>query len=280
MIRTLIVDDDELFSVGLRRVLADISIVDVVGHADSGELAVELSRELLPHVVLMDIIMPGIGGLEATRRIIRLEKDINIVMVTACRDEPYPSQSLKAGACGYVTKRSSFDELTIAIRRAYAGQRFVSADVAQKLALRSLDKQEVCPFEHLSSREMQITLMVINCHRVSDISKNLHLSPKTVNSYRYRIFEKLKVSSDVELALLAVKHGMIHPSLPLSPSSPFPEPTEEDLSVASGPKRAPRAPSGEAPSGEAPSGEAPSGEAPSGEVPPRETDGKRANLSG
>ena len=243
MIRTLIVDDHELFRVGLSRVLADISVIDVVACADSGELAVELSRELLPHVVLMDIVMPGIGGLEATRRIIRLEKDINIVMVTACRDEPYPSQSLKAGACGYVTKSSSLDELTTAIRRAYSGQRFVSADVAQKLALRSLDKQDVCPFEQLSGREMQITLMVINCHRVNEISNNLHLSPKTVNSYRYRIFEKLKVSSDVELALLAVKHGMIHPSLPLSSSTATLDHAEEDLVAPSGPMRASRLPS-------------------------------------
>ena len=164
-------------------------------------------------------------------------------MVTGCRDEPYPSQSLKAGACGYVTKSSSLEELMTAIRRAFAGQRFVSGDVAQKLALRTIDDEGLCPFEQLSSREMQITLMVINCHRVAEISHNLHLSPKTVNSYRYRIFEKLKVSSDVELALLAVKHGMIDASLPLSPSSPPSEEKREDMAAPSGPARAQKLPS-------------------------------------
>ena len=212
MIRTLITDDHELFRKGLGRVLADVNAIDVVGQADSGEESVELSRDLVPDVVLMDIVMPGIGGLEATRRIVRLDKDIRVVMLTACRQEPFPSQALKAGACGYVTKSSSLEQLVTAVRRAFSGQRYVSSDVAQHLALRSFEERDDCPFENLSNREMQITLMVINCHRVQDISTNLHLSPKTVNSYRYRIFEKLNVANDVELALLAVKHGMINPA--------------------------------------------------------------------
>ncbi len=211
MIRTLITDDHELFRRGLARVLADINAIDIVGQAESGEESVELCRELVPDVVLMDIVMPGIGGLEATRRIVRFDKDIRIVMLTACREEPFPAQALKAGACGYVTKSSSLDQLVTAIRRAFAGQRYVSSDIAQHLALRSFEDREGCPFDNLSSREMQVTLMVVNCHGVQDISSNLHLSPKTVNSYRYRIFEKLNVSSDVELTLLAVKHGMINP---------------------------------------------------------------------
>ena len=209
MIRILIADDHELFRKGLARVLADEESFEVVGDAENGERAVELCRDAKPHVVLMDLSMPGIGGLEATRRIIRLDGDIRVVVLTARREEPYPSQALKAGASGYVTKTSGIPELVAGVRRAAGGQRFVSADVAQQLALRSFEETVPCPFDLLSSREMQITLMVVNCQRVQDISAHLHLSPKTVNSYRYRIFEKLNVSSDVELALLAVRHGMV-----------------------------------------------------------------------
>lgn len=212
MIRTLITDDHEMFRYGLGRLLGDVTAIDVVGHAASGEESVELCRELVPDVVLMDLVMPGIGGMEATRRITRLEEDIRVVILTGYSEEPFPQQALRAGACGYVTKSSSLEQLVTAIRRAFAGQRYVSSDVAQQLALRSFEDREGCPFENLSSREMQVTLMVVNCQRVQDISSNLHLSPKTVNSYRYRIFEKLNVSSDVELTLLAVKHGMINPS--------------------------------------------------------------------
>ena len=209
MIRILIADDHELFRKGLARLLEDEESFEVVGDAENGERAVELCRDAKPHVVLMDLSMPGIGGLEATRRIIRLDGDIRVVVLTARREEPYPSQALKAGASGYVTKTSGIPELVTGVRRAAGGQRFVSADVAQQLALRSFEDTMPCPFDLLSSREMQITLMVVNCQRVQDISEHLHLSPKTVNSYRYRIFEKLNVSSDVELALLAVRHGMV-----------------------------------------------------------------------
>ena len=225
MIRILIADDHELFRKGLARVLADVKSFKVVADAGSGERAVDQCREVEPDVVLMDLAMPGIGGFEATRRIARMGGRIRVVVLTARGEEPYPSQALKAGASGYVTKTSSVAELVEAVRRASEGKRFVSADVAQQLALRSLQPAE-CPFDLLSNREMQVTLMVVTGQRVPDISANLHLSPKTVNSYRYRIFEKLNVSSDVELALLAVKHGMVAPTVsppsPLPPSPPAP----------------------------------------------------------
>jgi len=211
MIRLLLVDDHKLFRDGLRRMLDDVKGVQIIGEAEDGEEAVRWARDERPNVILMDLLMPGIGGLEATRRICRLELDIKVVILSACDQAPFPYQALKAGAVGYVTKGASAAELGTAIKRAFVGKRYLSADVAQALAVSSFEDDGSAPFDQLSNREMQIMMMVVNCHRVNDISSRLHLSPKTVNSYRYRIFEKLNVKSDVELALLAVRHGMVGP---------------------------------------------------------------------
>ncbi len=209
MIRVFVVDDHRLFRVGLRRLLEGMKGVEVVGEADSGESAVTQVRALRPNVVLMDICMPGIGGIEATRRIARMELGARVIAVTAYEDNPFPVQVLRAGASGYLTKGVSAEELYEAIRRVFLGKRYLSADVAQQLAVSAFDDAPESPFEQLSNREMQIMMMVVNCQKVNDISNHLHLSPKTVNSYRYRIFEKLNVSSDVELTLMAVRHGML-----------------------------------------------------------------------
>ncbi len=211
MIRVLLVDDHRLFRLGLRKMLLETKGIQVIGEAENGEDAVRLARDDRPNVVLMDLIMPGIGGLEATRRIVRLELDIKVVVLSACDQAPFPMQALRAGATGYVTKGAAAEELGVAIKRAFVGKRYLSMDVAQELAVSSFEDDGIAPFEQLSGRELQIMMMVVNCQRVNDISSSLHLSPKTVNSYRYRIFEKLNVRSDVELALLAVRHGMIGP---------------------------------------------------------------------
>ncbi|WP_090215480.1 response regulator transcription factor GacA [Geopseudomonas guangdongensis] len=210
MIKVLVVDDHDLVRTGIRRMLADVEGVDVVGEADSGESAVLRVRELKPDLVLMDVKMPGIGGLEATRKIIRSHPDIRVIAVTACDEEPFPSRLLQAGAAGYLTKGAALDEMIKAIRQVFAGQRYLSADVAQQLALKPFQAQgDNSPFELLSEREMQIALMIAGCQKVQSISDKLCLSPKTVNTYRYRIFEKLAITSDVELAMLAVRHGMV-----------------------------------------------------------------------
>jgi len=192
--------------------LADIDGLQVVGEADSGESALKQARELKPDVVLMDVKMPGIGGLEATRKLLRSHPDTKVVAVTVCEEDPFPTRLMQAGAAGYLTKGAGLDEMVQAIRLAFAGQRYISPQIAQQLALKSFQPQG-SPCDALSEREIQIALMIVGCQKVQIISDKLCLSPKTVNTYRYRIFEKLSVTSDVELTLLAVRHGMVDASL-------------------------------------------------------------------
>lgn len=210
LIRVLVVDDHDLVRTGITRMLSDIDGIQVIGQADCGEEALKQARELKPDVVLMDIKMPGIGGLEATRKLLRSHSDMKVVAVTACEDDPFPTRLMQAGAAGYLTKGAGLEEMVQAIRLAFAGQRYISPQIAQQLALKSFQPQNSgTPFDVLSEREIQIALMIANCQKVQSISDKLCLSPKTVNTYRYRIFEKMAIASDVELALLAVRHGMV-----------------------------------------------------------------------
>ena len=209
MIRIIVVDDHQLVRVGTSRLLDDVDGFQVVGQAASGEAAIDLVRDLKPDIVLMDLQMPGIGGLEATRRCLRVDPELKIVILTIHEQEPYPSNLLKIGAAGYLTKRADVDEMVRAIRKVVLGQRYIASDIAQKLALDPYKDNDTNPFQCLSSREMQITLMVIDGSKVPSISQKLSLSPKTVNSYRYRIFEKLDIHNDVGLTKMAIKYGII-----------------------------------------------------------------------
>lgn len=213
LIKVLVVDDHDLVRMGITRMLSDVSGMSIVGEANSGEAAITQARELKPDVVLMDVRMPGIGGLEATRKLLQHDRSIRVIAVTVCDEEPFPTRLMQAGASGYVTKGAALDEMVTAIRKVAAGQRYISPDIAQVLLSRMYDPNNTGPFDSLSEREMQIALMIVGCEKVQSISDKLHLSPKTVNTYRYRIFEKLNITSDVELTLLAVRHGMIDASL-------------------------------------------------------------------
>lgn len=212
MIKVLVVDDHDLVRTGISRMLSDVPGLSVIGEADSGETAVVRARELKPDVILMDVRMPGIGGLEATRKLVQHDKHIKVIAVTVCDEEPFPTRLMQAGAAGYVTKGAALDEMVTAIRQVHAGLRYISPDIAQQIALKQFNPGGNSPFDCLSEREIQIALMIVNCEKVQSISDKLCLSPKTVNTYRYRIFEKLGITSDVELTLLAVRHGMVDPS--------------------------------------------------------------------
>lgn len=209
MITVLVVDDHDLVRTGIKRILDDVPGIKVVGEASSGEEALKLGRKLKPEVVLMDVKMPGIGGFEATRKLIRIDPDVKILIVTICNNDLYPARLLQVGASGYLTKSASMDEMVQAVRAVHAGQRYISPEIASRLAFKHVKDEEQNPFEDLSERELQVMLMITMGLNVKEIGDRLCLSPKTVNSYRYRIFEKMKVKNDVELTLLAIRHGLI-----------------------------------------------------------------------
>ena len=209
MINVLVVDDHDLVRSGIVRLLSDVSGITVIGEASSGEEAVKIAREKRPHVVLMDVKMPGIGGLEATRKMVRHDPEIKVIALTIYGHEPFPTKLLQAGASGYLTKGTLIDEMVTAIRVVYSGKRYLGPEIAQQMALKSLTDNEKSPFEQLSERELQVMIMITSGQSVQTIAEKLCVSPKTINSYRYRIFEKLNVESDVELTLLAMRHGIL-----------------------------------------------------------------------
>ncbi|WED42208.1 two-component system response regulator LetA [Legionella cardiaca] len=209
MIKVLIVDDHALVRMGIRRLLEDLPDVEVVADAESGELALALVKSHKPDVVLLDMKMPGIDGWEVTRRLKKSNPQVKVIAVTAMCTEPMPTRVLQLGAMGYLTKESGAEEMAAAIRKVARGEKYLSAEIAQKMAISSLEATQESPFDLLSEREMQVMLMITSGMTVQDIADRLFLSSKTINGYRYRMFEKLGIKNDVELTFLAMKHRVI-----------------------------------------------------------------------
>lgn len=210
MTKILLVDDHELVRTGVRRLLEDVQDFEILGEATNGEEAIEMAARLQPDVVLMDINMPGIGGLEATRKMLADKPSLRIIIVTMHQDDMFAQRLLKAGAVGYLTKGARVDEISHAIRETLAGRRYITPDIAQQLALSQFPESESSsPFDSLSERELQVLMMLMEGQKISQISDKLCLSPKTVSTYRQRLYTKLGVQSDIELARLAMLHGVI-----------------------------------------------------------------------
>jgi len=209
MIKVMVVDDHELVRTGITRILNDAPGIAVVAEAASGEEAVIIAKRYKPHVLLMDVSMPGIGGLEATRKLVQSLSSIKVIVLSVHADEPIPSRMMQAGASGYLTKGCAVDEILTAIKTVHSGERYIGADVAQKLALKMVPGGKASPFETLSPREMQVMLMLTQGQKPQDISDNLCLSPKTISTYRHRLYEKLGVSNEADLTRMAVNYGII-----------------------------------------------------------------------
>lgn len=211
MINVLVVDDHDLVRMGISRMLSDNPDINVMGEADNGETAILLAKQLKPDVILLDVNMPTIGGLEVTKRLLQNDKNTKILAVSSLSAQPYPSLLIKAGVSGYITKGTPLDEMIKAIKKVFQGGRYFSADVAEQLADMLTSENAESPFDLLSEREMQVAMMVVNCQSPQQIADQLFVSVKTVNTYRYRIFEKLNIDSDVKLTHLAMRHGLIQP---------------------------------------------------------------------
>lgn len=209
MITVLLVDDHELVRTGIRYILDAVDDIDVVAEASDGVEAIAKVRELNPDIILMDVNMPGMGGLECARKLLQIKPKIRIIALTVYIDEPYPSQLLDMGVMGYLTKGCAVDEVFNAIMTVHKGERYLSEDVARLLALSSLSKGKNSLFAGLTQRELQVMVMLTSGTKVQEIADQLCISPKTVTTYRYRLYEKLKVKNDVEMTHLALRHGML-----------------------------------------------------------------------
>jgi len=212
MIRVIIVDDHDVVRTGIKGVLDNIYGLEVIAEASNGEQAIELARNLKPDIVLMDISMPGISGLEATRRITTSFPAIRVIALTVHEEIPFPTCLLEAGASGYLTKGSHVVEIINAIKTVSRGQQYLTRDVAEQVAFTSLRNRDRPPLERLSDREAEVMMMIIQGMRNKEIAELLCLSPKTTSTLRYRLHEKLGVSNDVELTRYAVRHGIIKES--------------------------------------------------------------------
>jgi two-component system invasion response regulator UvrY len=209
MIKVLLVDDHELVRTGIRRILEEAGDMQVVGEAGDGDEALRVVRKLAPDVVLMDINMPGMGGIEATRRMLRLAPDTKVIALTVLDDDPFPARLNEAGAVGYLTKGCPAREMIEAVRTVKRGFPYVASAVARKHMLADWKGVAASPFEELSAREMQVAMMILNGERTQEIAASLSLSPKTVSTYRQRIYDKLGVQTDVELTRLAYRYHLI-----------------------------------------------------------------------
>lgn len=210
-IRVFLLDDHALVRVGLRMVLSAETDIEVVGEADSGETGLPMIRKLKPDVVLCDLHLPGISGLEVTERLVRGDSGCKVVVVSVLEDGPMPKRLIEAGASGYVGKAGDAAELLRAIRDVARGKRYLANGIAQHLALSGLGGSDT-PFDALSPRELEVAMLLVQGLRQEDIARKLSLSAKTVNTHKSRLFEKLGIQDTIALARLSSQYGLSDPA--------------------------------------------------------------------
>jgi len=209
-IKILLVDDHAVVRMGFKMLIEAEADIKVIGEAESGEVAVKLFQELKPDIIIMDITMPGIGGLEAIDRILAKDKNTKILVLSAHEDSVHPKRVLNAGAMGYLTKRSAAEELIKAIKSVHQGKRYLEPNIAQQMAITQLSG-ETNPIEILSDREFEVFMALAKGKSTNEIADTLCLSPRTVGTHLYNIKQKLNANNSAEIALIAIRCGLIDP---------------------------------------------------------------------
>ena len=212
MITVILVDDHEIVRTGLKLIIEKMPGIEIIAEADNGEKAISTVKQFKPNVVIMDVNMPVISGIEATRRISQHMPETKVIILTIHAENPFPAQLIEAGASGYLTKGCAATELEKAINSVANNNKYIGSDIAQQMALSLLPGGESSPFDELSTREMEVMMLLAQGKRPKEIGETIFLSPKTVATYKYRILDKLGLQNNIELAHLAMRHGILEDS--------------------------------------------------------------------
>lgn len=209
-INVMLVDDHAVVRMGFKMLLESASEIKVIAEAENGENAIKNYVEFKPDVVVMDITMPGIGGMEAIDRILAKDSNAKILVLSAHEDSVHPKRVLNAGAMGYLTKRSAAEELIKAIRTVASGKKYIEASIAQQMAIQQLSGEQN-PVDVLSEREFEVFMSLAKGKTTNEIAETLFLSPRTVGTHLYNIKQKLNANNSAEIALIAMRSGLIDP---------------------------------------------------------------------
>ena len=209
-IKVMLVDDHAVVRMGFKMLLESASEIKVIAEAENGEAGIKGYMEHKPDVVVMDITMPGMGGMEAIERILAKDSNAKILVLSAHEDSVHPKRVLNAGAMGYLTKRSAAEELIKAIRTVAGGKKYIEASVAQQMAIQQLSGEQN-PVDVLSEREFEVFMSLAKGKTTNEIAETLFLSPRTVGTHLYNIKQKLNANNSAEIALIAMRSGLIDP---------------------------------------------------------------------
>jgi two-component system, NarL family, invasion response regulator UvrY len=209
-IKVMLVDDHAVVRMGFRLLLQGSADIDVIGEAQSGEEAVRHFQQQAPDVLIMDISMPGIGGLEAIDRVLAKNPLQKILVLSAHEDVMHARRVLKAGAAGYLTKRSAADVLMEAIRVVHKGQIYLEPLIAQAMAVEQVSGSKN-PVDTLSEKEFKVFIALAKGKSVQEIADVMSLSPRTIGTHLYNIKQKLSAANSAELAIIAIRAGLVEP---------------------------------------------------------------------